>query len=342
MIYFYQPVVAKYREPFFDELSKSYEIKVYSSRRDFLNVTSQSTRKYVEYIGEFISFRGKVFWQRGLPFRGLAHNDVVVLSGNPRVINYMLLFFWCKLCRIKVIWWGQGWTAGSFGLMAKIRRKMMLLADACVLYTEKEAREFHLPKVFGLNNGIDTTKIPERNIEAVSSKQLFFIGRITEKSNIKELLSLLSRVDDKVILHIVGDGDLKVALQEDVKRLGISERVIWHGAIYSESEISEIASQCSAFIYYGKVGLSLIHAFSHRLPAIIKDDEKYHMPEFSAFQNGYNGVGFNTESDLLEILNNLDDYDWSYLSNGAIETVKSSFNIKDMVVRFSNAVEYLK
>ncbi|WP_206598118.1 hypothetical protein, partial [Vibrio sp. 624788] len=59
--------------------------------------------------------------------------------------------------------WSHGWTAGSHGLLSKLRIKLMSLYDAVLLYTEKEAHKFESDGLFSggiyyLNNGLDYEK----------------------------------------------------------------------------------------------------------------------------------------------------------------------------------------
>jgi glycosyltransferase involved in cell wall biosynthesis len=130
-------------------------------------------------------------------------------------------------------------------------------------------------------------------------------------------------------------------------KLGIADRVHWHGALFDEMKISKIMLSSHAFIYTGSVGLSLIHGFNYGLPAIVHSNEKYHMPEFSAFEDNVNGMSFekNKLEDLSLIINKiyaLDNESYLSMSNNAIKTVKNSYNTEDMLLRFSNMIEDMR
>jgi glycosyltransferase involved in cell wall biosynthesis len=339
MIYFFQPAAPKYRIPFYDKLSESCDINVFVAREDFLGVKSELHPEYIKLAGEFIGFFG-AYWHKGVPFSIFMKNDIVVISGNPRILNYMLLLLFCRLRGIKTVWWGQGWTAGKRGVFAQLRRKIMHLADVVLLYTDKEVKEFGGgKKIHALNNGIDTENIPRAKLNVdkyhqCSSLNLLFIGRLTKKANMQFLLKALSRLEREYLLHVVGSGEELSALQMLAADLNLSDSVIWHGEVFDEVKISEIASFSHAFIYPGAVGLSLIHAFAHSLPAIVNKDDKYHMPEFAAFEEGYNGLGYCGEDDLVSLLNSLEISDLLVMSGNARNAVELSYNTSDMADRF--------
>lgn len=350
MIYFYQPVVPSYREAFYDELSKTHEIKVFSSKIDFLNVSSSSNSEYVKYIGGFLNFRNILFWQKNVPFDNLTKNDIVVISGNPRVVNYMLLLVFCRFKGIKTVWWGQGWSAGSRGFFSKIRIKMMHLANAVLLYTDYEKKQINIKNSYALNNGLDSYEI-DRSIKYVNiirsyeviQKSLVFIGRLTEKANFPFLLKLLSETKCNCSLNVIGSGDKEYEFKKLAEELNVNHRINWFGSLFDEVEIAKVMLRSHAFIYTGAVGLSLIHAFNYGLPALIHDCREQHMPEFAAFLDGYNGLSF-SYGDIIDAASKVDCFFslenkvQQNLSNNAKETIRNSFNTLDMTKRFNELI----
>ncbi|MGY8875503.1 MAG: glycosyltransferase [Pseudoalteromonas sp.] len=348
MIHFIQPVLAKYRHSFFQILAEKYEVSVSCSKIDFLGVKSYlaNEKKYsVSLLGDFISIFGVLFWQKGISFSGYSKTDVVVISGNPRVVNQMLLLILCKIRGIKVVWWGQGWTAGNRGFFARFRRKLMLFADVALVYTEKEALDFDSAKVFGLNNGLQKViGISSDSFESALPLKGFFIGRLTDKANFEILINSLEHINRDFEFHIIGDGQHIAKYKELASKIKNPQvKIIWYGAIFDENEIQNIALKCHFFIYPGSVGLSLIHAFNYGLPAIIHDDELLHMPEFSAFKLNYNGLTFkhNDPISLADTLNNIDTEHLLLMKENALETVNVTFNTHDMANRFTNAIEQI-
>lgn len=353
-IHFIQPALPKYRIPFFNAISRKFEIIVYASDIDFLGVRS-SHAPYLKSIGNFFNLR-LVFWQRGLNLFDYKKNDVVVISGNPRVLNYMLLFLILKLRGIKSIWWGHGWSAGSRGILSEIRIKMMHLASAVVLYTEyekKQIEKFGINNCFALNNGLDSYDIEqaiastnfEKNYD-LPIKSLVFIGRLTKKAELDFLLKALSKTKSGCILNIIGSGEKELELKELAAGLNISHRVNWFGSKFNENDIAKIMLCSHAFIYAGSVGLSLIHAFNYGLPAIVHDEREHHMPEYSAFENNINGFSFirgdvEDAAKKIDLLFSLPINELIRLSKNAKDTVQHSFNVDDMTLRFFNLINDL-
>lgn len=353
-IHILQPAVPKYREPFFKKIMARYRVSIYTTNIDFLGVKTTLKSCNLKLSPGFFNFFNKLYWHKNLPlFFPYKKGDIVVISGNPRIINYMFLFILLRLRGIRTVWWGHGWSAGSFGFMAKLRIKLMKLASTVLVYTDKEKEKLSLINCFALNNGLDSSEIKEciknlptgRTIRA-SIFNLVFVGRITEKANFDLLLKSMSKVNKNVHLNVIGTGDGIEHFKAISKTLGIDKRVFWHGPIFDEIEIAKVMLSSHAFVYTGSVGLSLIHAFNYGLPAIVHSNAAYHMPEFSAFEDGVNGVAFeeNSIQDLsikINQLSTLDKAKYKKMSNNAFETVAHSYNVDDMVDRFSTMVKSL-
>lgn len=341
-ILFIQPALPQYRISFFKKLENKgpYKLTIIASPNDFLNVKSVPC-KNLSLIGSFTKL-GPFFWQKGLNIKSVIKHDLVVISGNPRVLNHMLLFFLLKISRKKVIWWGQGWTAGSKGFRAKIRRWIMLQADGIAVYTDLEANEINHPNVIGLNNGIDIkTNYTPKAWKESSILRLLFIGRLTEKSKLDLLLKSLRNMKTPYRLNVIGTGVMLTDYKKIASDYRIIHNITWHGEIFDSLKIEAIANSCDLFIYPGNVGLSLIHAFSLSLPAIIHNDWAHHMPEYAAFKDGVNGLSFikdNSDS-LTHVLESVTQKQLQSMSIEARKTVEHTFNTDDMANRFSTLIK---
>jgi len=348
-----QPAIPKYRVPFFQILSNKYEVKLYSHKFDFLGVQSVKSKLNVCWGGGFASFKKRVYWSRHLPMiRGINKNDIVVVNGNPRIINYMFLLLICRLRRVKTIWWGHGWSAGSRGFWASFRIKMMGIANAVLVYTEYEREMLQQRNCFALNNGLDSDAILKAikdssvNHHFAHNTRLVFVGRITHKSNLNMVITALQDLPDNVSLSVIGDGDLKNELITLAVKLNVADRITWHGAMFDENDIAPIMLNSDIFVYPGSVGLSLIHAYNYGLPAIIHNNRSMHMPEFAAFKEGYNGFSY-SENDVESLRFAINQYvelttrEKNQLRCNAFETIKDTYNIKDMVDRFEDAIDYV-
>lgn len=350
---FIQPAIPEYRISFFQQLEKNFDVVIYSNKIDFLGVKSVNDIDNVKWGGGFSTIFNKLFWHRKLPLiKGIKRGDIVVVNGNPRILNYMLLLLLCRIRGIKTIWWGHGWSAGSHGLFASLRIKMMSIANAILVYTDYERVQLGKQNCFALNNGLDSEAI--RQAIAGSNivhnfgdlTRLVFVGRITQKAKLAFIIEAMQYLTLNVTLSVIGDGELKRELMHLARVKGVAQRITWHGAIFSEDDIARVMLQSDVFVYPGSVGLSLIHAFNYGLPSIVHNSREMHMPEYAAFKDGVNGFGY-AENDIKSFCKAVNSYSAlplehkSIFRNNAFKTVQETFNVEDMVLRFKSAVNYL-
>jgi glycosyltransferase involved in cell wall biosynthesis len=244
-------------------------------------------------------------------------------------------------------------TAGSYKLSFKIRRLIMNLPKSLLLYTDFEKKLYKRDHVFALNNGlcssnINLAKLESKNIAEIEVKNnfvnLIYIGRLTHKSNIASLMKAIKLSKTKFNLIVIGSGPEESNLKALSEKIGVKDKITFVGEVYDEKKIAAYMLKSKAFIYPGSVGLSLIHAFNYGLPAIIHDDRNNHMPEYAAFTNNYNGIAFkrNSISSLASTIDKfilLPELEKNQLSQNALETIKKSFNVNDMFLRFSQCIE---
>ena len=364
-----QPALPTYRVAFFRELQQELSkrgahLRVYASPRDFLGVESVPPDGFEADLQSNLSvhLRGHAFWQGGLHVP-LARADVLVINGNPRLFSNYALWLRAKLLGIPVIWWGQGWSAGSHGGRSEVRQIIMRLADVVLLYSDKEREEyisrgFAAYRTFALNNGLDIESIDrvsaEWNREKIAAFRkangldaynywCIFLGRLTRKSEIGLLIESLPAIRGDVGIIALGDGPVAREAKEAARALGVCARVRWVGAQFDENAIAPWMLSASAFVYPGTVGLSLIHAFAYGLPAVVHRDERWHMPEFAAFENSLNGLAFERGSatSLARTVNELfaDGERRAAMGKRGRDLVHRTFNVKDMTRRFMEAVD---
>ena len=66
--------------------------------------------------------------------------------------------------------------------------------------------------------------------EARERDRLLFVGRLNAQKGVERLLEALARVRRSVTLDVVGGGEEQERLQATAIRLGVADRVRWHGA----------------------------------------------------------------------------------------------------------------
>ena len=352
-----QPSIPHYRLDFFNSLSTIYgESFCVKFAHETSSIHIPIDFDWAHTTGPIRKILPGLYWQEGVIGICLHRNDVVVVSGDPRCLSNIALLIKARLAGAKTVWWGHYWSSTSKPWRFALRLLIMRLSNSLLFYTDQEVVEYknRLGKnakqhVYALNNGLNTKSIYHfRNDYDAELRpmNLLFIGRLTEKSNIGLLIQALAKpILCEVFLHVIGDGEEHERILQLVESLGISSKVIIHGAITDEAVISKIANQCRVFVYPGEVGLSLIHGMAYGLPAVVHSDRWRHMPEIAAFQAGITGEFFepNNASSLADsisdILNDVDKL--NYYSRECIRITSSSFNSSDMARRFSNFIKSL-
>jgi glycosyltransferase involved in cell wall biosynthesis len=355
-----QPAMPSYRWALFERMARRFgsDFTVYASKQNELGILSDSARQepWLRELGPIRAIFFGLDWQPdalGIPLR---RGDVLVLCGAPRTLSTLALLIKCKVLGAHTIWWGHYWSASSKPWRAALRFALMRLPDAVVFYTDQEVAEYKQAQggkiakpVFGLNNGVETDHIIKlRTPYHVEERprDLLFIGRITQKSELKLVLDALALPQcSSVTLDVIGEGPNQAQLQKDAATLGMSERIRWHGGIVDEEQIAAIANQCKAFVYPGSVGLSLIHAFAYGLPAIVHNDRWTHMPEIAAHKPGMTGLVFEKGSvlSLAKTISQIiaDKDQLTQFSSHTIELTNKTFNVRDMASRFISVIDAL-
>jgi glycosyltransferase involved in cell wall biosynthesis len=357
-IHIINPSVPDYRVNFYIRLkvlleASNVQLKIYSAEEDDLGVKTSASASVLDIrpIRIVKPIKGLLWYSNLIYLYG--KKDMVVVEGNARVINNLILLLLSKFFGFKMIWWGHGWSAGSNHRNFLTRKFLMNFFDLIILYTDKEVERFlalgFKKPISALNNGINISAVDYNSAHtrlkySQQQKYCLFIGRATRKSGLDILVRSITNINSEVKFIVIGDGEFL----DEYKRLAISltvnDRIEWVGELYNENSIASLISKAHVFVYPGSVGLSLIHAFSYGLPAIVHNDEKMHMPEYAAYQENYNGLSFirNSNESLAEVINYFFDSNKGLeLSKNARSTVETNFNTEQMAYRFVNSIKHL-
>ena len=136
---------------------------------------------------------------------------------------------------------------------------------------------------FILNNAIETKKfvydeeIRNKKRTELSVKDKFVIGHIgsfmTQKNH-KFLIELFEKVHSKnnnTALLLIGDGGLRLAIEEKVKNLGLSNKVIFTGF---RSDIPDLLQAMDVFVFpslYEGLGIVAVEAQATGLHCVVSD-----------------------------------------------------------------------
>lgn len=353
------PLLTSYRMDFFERIAaaEGERFFVYASEGE-MGVLTENTRgrPWVRTLGPMKEIAPGVQWQRGTRSISLGRQDIIVIPGAPRCVSNLALFLRARRAGAQTVWWGHLWSATSRTHRYALRLALMRLADALLFYTEAECSRYRdevdssHTRVYGLNNGIQVEPIQRHRVPYdphAREHRVLFLGRLTPKASLHLMLDALTFPElEHVLLDVIGDGEEGAYLRERARKLGLEQRIHWHGASKDEARIAAIANQCAAFVYPGGVGLSLIHAMAYGLPAVVHDHAPHHMPEIAAFIDDVTGVTFK-KGDARSLARNLarmlesPDRRQS-MSHAARERADHDFNTAAMAERFLSMVDDLR
>jgi glycosyltransferase involved in cell wall biosynthesis len=293
-----QDALPHYRRPLYRELSKHYELTVVHSGAE----SPPST----EYKHVWIPARrvGPFYLQSGVLQRlKSSAYDVVVANFDIRWINNVIAAF---IPSRRFVYWGHRY---SHRIIAnKFRDFLMKRVDASLLYGEEEvawmmARGVPGEKIFIAPNTIEVTNLAN---ESGSEKDSFlFVGRAQKRKRVDELLIAFRRVLDRLPLSvrvdIVGAGAENDNLQTLAQRLGLKERVVFHGELLSHDALKPFFTRAFAYVSPGPVGLGVLHGFAYGVPTVTTYSGR-HGPEFFNLQNGRNALLYSTLDELSTVL----------------------------------------
>lgn len=117
--------------------------------------------------------------------------------------------------------------------------------------------------------------------------RVLFVGRLTTEKHVEVTLEAIAKLVPELDLHfdIVGGGDQRRALEQTAQRLGLAERVTFHGrtseedlrAAYTRADVFAIASvaelQSIATMEAMASGLPIVAADAVALPHLVHDGE---------------------------------------------------------------------
>lgn len=345
---FVQPAIPHYRLDFYQRLAAalSAHFAVYYSPSELNHPFDDDPPVWMHQIGPTRPISPGLWWQSGVMSIPLRRRDVLVLSGNLRWLSTLALLAKARLRGVRTIWWSHLWSATSRRLGLVLRLVLMRCAHEVLFYTDREVGEYRSMllgrldrrAIHALSNGININPVVAlRQPYRASDRKpaILFVGRLTRKADLDLLLhALRNPALAESRLEVVGDGPEASDLRKLAVRLGIANRVVWHGAITDEAKLAPIANECRLFCYPGAVGLSLVHAMAYGLPTVLHGNRWHHMPEIAAFSAGETGLSFHegsTES-LAKAIGQLinDPAALDRMSANAIATVKVAYNTASM------------
>lgn len=160
--------------------------------------------------------------------------------------------------------------------------KVMGQADVVTTPTPLAAKAMHqhafLHKVLPLSNGIDASAYELRadeTLERHASPTALFVGRLAEEKHVDVLIDAVAKTPAELDIHleIVGGGEVRQALEAQVARLGLEDRVKFFG-LATDAELRKAYLQADVFCMPGTAELQslvTLEAMSASTPVLLAD-----------------------------------------------------------------------
>ena len=238
--------------------------------------------------------------------------DAVVLTWNVRLLELIPALLACRARGTASVLWGHGYSKSDSVMRRTLRRRLVSLADATLLYGRMEQerlRAVGYKRTFVAPNAIDQSSIAAATVEWTADKArlrswqkergiedgrlVVFISRIEPDKRVDLLLEafrLAQRQDPGLGLAIIGGGSGLESARAYAAELGIASSTTFTGPIYEERDIAPWCLSAGCFAYPEAIGLSIQHGFGYGLPVVTSDCLASHNPEIEALRPGVNGL----------------------------------------------------
>ncbi len=364
-------IIASYRKGFYDRLldKDDYEVTIFCQTHvtgTKIECISNQYSNNVIYVKHVSTKNGNFTWQF-LPFSKIIFDyDVVVISGNPRVLSDFFLGIFLRLIGKPVILWTMAKSFRANKFTQFLRLTWAKLFKFILTYNENEINflrsiGFKNQKFISINNGLDQKIIDSSsekwndlklnnwlNVNKLSGKKIILsLARLESKNNFELVLNALPNMINSIPdIHwcLIGDGSQDKYLKNLCERLNINNHVSFIGPIYNEDELAPYFLTASLFIHPSAIGLSLLHAFGYGLPVITHGISDLHGPEYNCFNTGSNGLNFefNNYFSLADTIVGLinDERRRSLMRVYNLDIVRNFYNVDVMVERFTQIINF--
>lgn len=363
-----QPVIPRYREPFFRRLAArpGLELEVWA------DLGGQGSLSSAPDSGAYRRFHapcrsiGPLVWQPALMRAVDGTADVVVTHWNARYAHLLPAIRKAHRKGVGIALWGHGIGKRESAWRRWLRERCGRAADALILYTPGVAADlvrsgFNPARTFVAPNSIDLDPVDRALVAwsdqrvaafladrgAVPGRIVVFLSRLEPDKRVDVLIEAFARAASRqpdLRLAILGDGPARPELERLAAASGIGDRIHFEGAVYDEDRIAPWMRGALCMAYPGPIGLSLMHAFAYGTPVITHADRQGHGPEIEALVDGGNGllVRRDDPAAMSEAIERLarDPALRTRLAGSAASTMRSSggWNLDAMVEGFSRAI----
>ncbi|MDR2383200.1 MAG: glycosyltransferase family 4 protein [Prevotellaceae bacterium] len=238
-----------------------------------------------------------------------------------------------------------------------IRRFLYRRADASLNYA---SHALQILPSYGMNqdtifvsyNTSDTDSLlseRERIIQSprllLACRRILHIGRLVKWKRVDLLIDAFRKIVEKYPdceLVIIGDGPEKEALIRQAKETGLTERIIFAGAIYDSYTLGRYMYESTIYVLAGMGGLSINDAMCFSLPVICSVCDG---TEKDLITDGVNGCFFK-EGDVDSLTDKIDKIlsdkeRCKQMGEESYRVIKEKINLDTVAQRYMDAFKYV-
>lgn len=224
--------------------------------------------------------------------REIAPELVFAMEYNPTILRAV---HWCRKKKIPFISWTDGTlnSEKNIGKVQRLSRSYIVKRASAFIASSTASKEAQiaygaaLEKCFLSYLTVDIRKYLAKK-DSYQARQLIYVGSLIQRKGLDLLLPALAQTSEDIRLVIVGEGQEKPLLEQQMKKLGLTERVEFKGYVEGEA-LRRLYMESDAFILPTRedcFGLVLLEAMCASLPVI---SSKYADGARDLIEEGTNG-----------------------------------------------------
>lgn len=224
--------------------------------------------------------------------REIAPELVFAMEYNPTILRAV---HWCRKKNIPFISWTDGTlnSEKNIGKVQRLSRSYIVKRAAAFIASSTASKEAQIAygaapeKCFLSYLTVDIQKYLAKK-DSYQARQLIYVGSLIQRKGLDLLLPALAQTSEDIRLVIVGEGQEKPLLEQQMKKLNLTERVEFKGYVEGEA-LRRLYMESDAFILPTRedcFGLVLLEAMCASLPVI---SSKYADGARDLIEEGKNG-----------------------------------------------------
>ena len=199
---------------------------------------------------------------------------VFAMEYNPTILRAV---HWCRKHHVPFVSWTDGTlnSEKNIGKVQRLSRSYIIKRASAFVASSTASKETQIAygadpdKCFVSYLTVDINKYLAKK-DSYNARQMIYVGSLIQRKGLDLLMPALAKTAEDIRLIIVGEGQEKRALEEQIDKLGINDRVEFKGFVEGE-ELRELYKNSDVFIIPTRedcFGLVILEAMCASLPVI--------------------------------------------------------------------------